>query len=114
MNNYANFPKLRNNGISMKFGDYRYSGCTNSRTNRKYLLERDYINGSLEFYVFENNRAYTSKEEFIEYLTKSQEEPGKEICSLCGGTLILRANKNSSGYFFGCKNYPACKFIKKA
>ncbi len=36
----------------------------------------------------------------------------KEICPLCGAPLALRRGKN--GDFYGCVNYPQCKFTKKA
>ena len=33
------------------------------------------------------------------------------ICPACGGTLILR--KGKYGKFYGCSNYPSCKFTKR-
>ena len=33
------------------------------------------------------------------------------ICPRCGGTLIVRNGKY--GRFYGCSNYPNCKFILK-
>ncbi|MFH0892485.1 MAG: restriction endonuclease [Candidatus Falkowbacteria bacterium] len=44
--------------------------------------------------------------------TVSNEE---NICSLCGGKLILRTARkgpNAGHQFYGCSNYPRCKFIK--
>ena len=37
------------------------------------------------------------------------------ICPSCGGKLILRTAKkgpNEGNQFYGCSNYPNCKFIK--
>lgn len=34
------------------------------------------------------------------------------VCPKCGGELVLRTNKNTSGQFYGCKNYPKCNYIK--
>ena len=31
-------------------------------------------------------------------------------CPLCGGDLVLR--KGSRGEFFGCSNYPKCRYTK--
>lgn len=33
------------------------------------------------------------------------------MCPACGGTLILR--KGKYGKFYGCSNYPTCKFTKR-
>ncbi|MFA6257743.1 MAG: topoisomerase DNA-binding C4 zinc finger domain-containing protein [Candidatus Paceibacterota bacterium] len=33
-------------------------------------------------------------------------------CQLCGGKLIKK--KGSYGYFWGCKNYPKCRFTKNS
>lgn len=36
---------------------------------------------------------------------------GIEVCPRCGGSLVERSGKY--GKFFGCSNYPKCRFIKK-
>ena len=35
----------------------------------------------------------------------------RNICPRCGGKLVLRYGKY--GQFYGCENYPNCKFVKK-
>ena len=38
------------------------------------------------------------------------------ICPVCGGTLILRTatrGNNKGNQFYGCSNYPKCRYIKK-
>ena len=67
MTNCSNFPKRRKNGISMKFGEYRYSWCENNPSQRKYLLGSGYCNNAIEIYVWENDTLYTSVDEFIDY-----------------------------------------------
>lgn len=47
------------------------------------------------------------KERMEEYNTKLR----KNICPKCGGNLVLR--KGQYGEFYGCSNYPRCKFIKR-
>ncbi|MCR4681811.1 MAG: topoisomerase DNA-binding C4 zinc finger domain-containing protein [Clostridiales bacterium] len=37
---------------------------------------------------------------------------GDNICPRCGGDLVLRHGKY--GDFYGCSNYPECRFIKKS
>lgn len=44
-------------------------------------------------------------------IVKRKRNLKKGICPSCGGMLILRNGKY--GQFYGCSNYPKCKFIKK-
>ena len=38
-----------------------------------------------------------------------------DICPLCGnGYLVKRTSRKSGGYFFGCSNYPNCRYIRRA
>lgn len=55
-------------------------------------------------------------------LTEESEQPIEDkneeemFCPLCGGKLILRKAKHGSHAgeeFYGCSNYPKCKYIKK-
>ena len=50
--------------------------------------------------------------EHVQNIKKTQKELAQNICPRCGGELVLR--KGSSGSFYGCSNYPKCKFAKKA
>lgn len=50
-------------------------------------------------------------EEHVENIHKMQEKIDNNICPRCGGKLVLRNGKY--GDFYGCENYPKCKFIKK-
>lgn len=52
-----------------------------------------------------------SKDEHIENIHKMQEQIQQGICPRCGGKLVLREGK--TGQFYGCSNYPKCKFTKK-
>lgn len=40
-----------------------------------------------------------------------------DVCPVCGGKLVLRTAKqgrNAGNQFYGCSNYPKCKYTKKA
>ena len=56
------------------------------------------------------NNATISKEEHIENIHKKQAQIQQGICPRCGGRLVLRNGQR--GQFFGCSNYPQCKFTK--
>jgi restriction system protein len=36
----------------------------------------------------------------------------KKYCSVCGSEMILRTNGHNGSQFFGCSNYPKCKYTK--
>lgn len=57
------------------------------------------------------NTNTVSKNEHIKNIYKMQEQLQQGICPRCGGKLVLRKSKN--GLFYGCSNYPECKFTKK-
>ncbi len=52
-----------------------------------------------------------STQEHIHNVREQQRNLERGICPRCGGQLVLRNGKY--GEFWGCSNYPKCKFIKK-
>lgn len=52
-----------------------------------------------------------TKKEHIENIHLMRDKIAQNICLRCGGKLVLRRGKY--GQFYGCENYPNCKFIKK-
>ncbi len=58
-------------------------------------------------------RCNIGKSNKIEFSSQSPEEHKQEdlICERCGGNLVLK--KGKYGVFYGCTNYPKCKFTKK-
>ena len=52
-----------------------------------------------------------STQEHVKNIRAQQRNVEHGICPRCGGNLVLRNGKY--GEFFGCSNYPKCKFIKK-
>lgn len=57
------------------------------------------------------NTEETIEQEHIENIHKMKEDIEQGICPRCGGRLIER--KGQYGIFYGCSNYPKCKFKKK-
>ena len=53
-----------------------------------------------------------TNKEHVQNIRQTQIELEKNICPRCGGKLVLRQSKTGSS-FYGCSNYPKCKFIKK-
>lgn len=52
-----------------------------------------------------------STRQHVKNIKTTQKELKKGICPRCGGTLVEK--KGKYGTFFGCSNYPKCKFILK-
>ncbi len=60
----------------------------------------------------ENNaRRLVTDEMHIQNIKATQEKIKMNICPRCNSKLVLR--KGKYGEFWGCSNYPKCKFIKK-
>lgn len=53
-----------------------------------------------------------TKDEHIKKIKKMQNDVEHNVCPRCGGNLVLKTSKNGNK-FYGCSNYPRCKFIKK-
>ena len=77
--------------------------------------EIEYTEEELERYYnivqkYKDNPIQTNKEHIAEI--KETIEEMKYKCPRCGGSLVLRRSKN--GYeFYGCENFPKCRYIKK-
>ena len=56
------------------------------------------------------NISKVTKGEHIENIHKMQAQIEQGICPRCGGNLVPRNGK--SGLFYGCSNFPQCKFSK--
>lgn len=69
--------------------------------------EMDYVYNKLL-----NAASAMSNKEHIQNIRQTQKELNQNICPRCGGELVLRQSRTGS-MFYGCSNYPKCKFIKK-
>lgn len=78
---------------------------------RKVLsdTEVEYISG--EIMDFKLNPVKGNKEH-VQEIKQMKKDISSNICPRCGGKLVLR--NVTSGSFYGCENYPKCKFTKKA
>ena len=52
-----------------------------------------------------------SAKEHVQEIRQMKADVENNICPRCGGNLVLRHGKY--GDFYGCSNYPECRFIKK-
>ena len=57
-----------------------------------------------------NNATDISKREHIKSIHETQRQIAQNICPRCNAPLVLR--KGKYGDFYGCSNYPKCKFTK--
>lgn len=62
--------------------------------------------------LLDGHQDFTIKNsEHIENIHKMQDKIENNICPRCNGKLVLRHGKY--GDFYGCENYPKCKFTKQ-
>ena len=80
----------------------------NSKEN---MLTEDFV-GKLytKFFKMKENSTITNKQH-IQNIHKMQDKIDNNICPRCNFNLVLRQGKY--GEFYGCSQYPRCKFIKK-
>jgi len=57
------------------------------------------------------DKYHVTESEHLQNIAEEQRKIAQNICPRCGGTLVLRHSEY--GEFYGCSNYPACKFKKK-
>ena len=74
----------------------------------KQTVVDDVYNTILEY---KNNPVKTNKEH-VKEIKQMTKDVQNNICPRCGGQLVLRKSKDGNA-FYGCSNYPRCKFIKK-
>ncbi len=53
----------------------------------------------------------TSNRQHVKSIKAMKQNIENDICPRCGGKLVLK--KSKYGNFYGCENYPKCKFTKK-
>lgn len=61
--------------------------------------------------AYKDNPVSTTKEH-VRQIKATQQGIREGICPRCGGTLVLRTSKKDGRQFYGCSNYPNCKFTK--
>lgn len=86
----------------------------------RHLIDKDdkkeLTNNDVEdIYVQINNykeNPIATKKEHIKNIKTARRNINNNICPRCGGELVLRKGPDGSS-FFGCSNFPKCKFTKK-
>ncbi len=63
-----------------------------------------------EIKTLKDSNTVTAKEH-IQEIRQMKADVENNICPRCGGQIVLKHGKY--GDFYGCSNYPACKFTKK-
>lgn len=71
------------------------------------LLSKKDMEESAKYYMDLNSR---EEIDYYEYY-KNKFNLGNMVCPDCGGNLVKRNGK--FGEFYGCSNYPKCKYTKK-
>lgn len=97
--------------VVLKTNQLKHYLSTVQNTNPNVLSESevDSIAASISQYTAVDKEA---KQAHLDNIRK-KEAPG--ICPWCGGNLIIRTAKKGSNpgrQFYGCSNYPKCKFTK--
>ena len=71
--------------------------------------------------LYEKLKTFTNvseevKQDHIKDIEKNRENTETMICPQCGGKLVLRTARqgaNAGNQFYGCSNFPNCRFTKK-
>ena len=99
------------NNISFIESEYVYS----LRNIKKFIMKQPeiYAYNDVELIAnsIKNLHQDISNKEHVKNIKKMQENIEHNICPRCGSELVLRQGNNGS--FYGCSNYPKCKFTKK-
>lgn len=93
--------------------------CCGSFIGEHYLYEYSHLHHDDEIYLgyecyhCKENKKRKKMEEEIELSRKINEkikQDGTKVCPKCGS--VLRVRKSANGYFYGCKNFPDCKYTE--
>ena len=87
-----------------------YSLSDKIETNNKITLSSQQIQETAML-LQDAQAAEMTNAEHVENICLMRNKIAHNICPRCGGNLVLRQGKY--GQFYGCENYPKCKFLKK-
>lgn len=85
------------------------------RTIRSYTtpkLTEEQITQVIERIAAVDNKDRGSRREHVARIRDLKQGIEKGVCPRCGGQLVLRQGKR--GEFWGCSNFPRCRFVRKA
>ena len=78
-----------------------YSDITSEEVEKYYLTLNEY-----------KSKPITTTKEHVKHIKIQSKNIDKNICPRCGAKLVLRKSSKTGKEFYGCSNYPKCKFIK--
>ena len=81
------------------------------RANNGHTLTLNEMSNVYDLLLKAKTECAVTNEEHIAKIQLMKENIQNNICPRCGGNLVERNGKY--GKFYGCENYPKCKFIKK-
>jgi len=81
------------------------------RANNGHTLTLNEMSNVYDLLLKAKTECAVTNEEHIAKIQLMKENIQNNICPRCGGNLVERNGKY--GEFYGCENYPKCKFIKK-
>ncbi len=84
-------------------------GLQNRITASPDMLSNTEIDNIVEI-LKQNQATDISKSDHIKSIRETQQQIAHNICPRCNAPLVLR--KGKYGDFYGCSNYPKCKFTK--
>jgi hypothetical protein len=76
----------------------------------EYYLTEQQMQNAYNILWNANDRTITNREH-IRNISRTLDDVENGICPRCGNELVLRTGKNGS--FYGCLDYPRCKFTKQ-
>ncbi len=83
--------------------------------SREEILSQEEVNGIIQLIELNNIEDRKTEKQHVKNIQKNITEnrlkAKNQICPKCGNELKLRSGKY--GKFYGCSNYPYCKFTMK-
>lgn len=79
---------------------------------RNEIYSKECIKNAYNSVLYYKTNGATLKKEHDKEIKENKKNIESGICPRCGGTLVLRTSKDGN-QFYGCSNYPKCKFTKR-
>lgn len=109
--NFYNCVVFVNNNVSYIKSEYTFS----LSKIKAYILSQKDVYTDEEVINYKNKieelRENISNKQHVKNINNMKENIKNNICPRCGFELVLRDGKD--GKFYGCSNFPKCKFTKK-
>ncbi|MFA5692943.1 MAG: NERD domain-containing protein [Acholeplasmataceae bacterium] len=78
--------------------------------NKPDILTNNEINEIYNKLLYFKENPPATLKEHVDSIKETKRLVDENICPRCRSSLIIREGKN--GYFYGCKNFPQCRFTK--